>query len=56
LTVELSIAHSKELYGLRYARYRGVQKVKGIKKTTQTSIFYKEAMDSFRYLHLHKLV
>ena len=27
-TVELSFAHSKELHGLRYARYRGVQKVK----------------------------
>ncbi|MET1030649.1 transposase [Domibacillus tundrae] len=26
-TVELSFAHSKELHGLRYARYRGVQKV-----------------------------
>ena len=24
---ELSFAHSKELHGLRYARYRGVQKV-----------------------------
>ncbi|MFV0305274.1 MAG: transposase, partial [Moheibacter sp.] len=27
-TVELSFAQSKELHGLRYARYRGVQKVK----------------------------
>ncbi|OLN21138.1 hypothetical protein BTO30_16505, partial [Domibacillus antri] len=27
-TVELSFAHSKELHGLRYARYRGVQKVR----------------------------
>ncbi|MBZ5752190.1 IS1182 family transposase [Metabacillus rhizolycopersici] len=27
-TVELSFAHCKELHGLRYARYRGVQKVK----------------------------
>lgn len=27
-TVELSFAHSKELHGLRYARYRGVEKVK----------------------------
>jgi transposase len=27
-TVELSFAHSKELHGLRYARYRGVDKVK----------------------------
>ena len=27
-TIELSFAHSKELHGLRYARYRGVQKVK----------------------------
>nr|WP_203362940.1 transposase [Bacillus sp. REN10] len=27
-TVERSFAHSKELHGLRYARYRGVQKVK----------------------------
>ncbi|OOR21859.1 transposase [Bacillus cereus] len=27
-TVELSFAHSKELHGLHYARYRGVQKVK----------------------------
>ncbi|PES65566.1 hypothetical protein CN505_29915 [Bacillus cereus] len=27
-TVELNFAHSKELHGLRYARYRGVQKVK----------------------------
>ncbi|PET94832.1 hypothetical protein CN941_26335 [Bacillus cereus] len=27
-TVELSFAHSKELHVLRYARYRGVQKVK----------------------------
>ena len=26
-TIELSFAHSKELHGLRYARYRGVQKV-----------------------------
>jgi transposase len=26
-TVELSFAHSKELHGMRYARYRGVQKV-----------------------------
>ncbi|SFJ31032.1 Transposase DDE domain-containing protein [Bacillus sp. 71mf] len=26
--VELSFAHSKKLHGLRYARYRGVQKVK----------------------------
>lgn len=27
-TIELSFAHSKELHGLRYARYRGAQKVK----------------------------
>ncbi|MBM7650567.1 transposase [Bacillus ectoiniformans] len=27
-TIELSFAHSKELHGLRYARYRGVQKTK----------------------------
>jgi transposase len=27
-TVELSFAHSKELHGLRYARYRGAHKVK----------------------------
>nr|WP_255295648.1 transposase [Bacillus cereus] len=27
-TVELNFAHSKELHGLCYARYRGVQKVK----------------------------
>lgn len=26
-TIELSFAHSKELHGMRYARYRGVQKV-----------------------------
>ena len=27
-TIELSFAHSKELHGLRYARYRGAPKVK----------------------------
>jgi transposase len=27
-TIELSFAHSKELHGLRYARYRGAEKVK----------------------------
>jgi hypothetical protein len=27
-TVELSFAHSKELHGLRFARYRGAEKVK----------------------------
>ncbi|ENQ3079521.1 transposase [Bacillus sp. WLY-B-L8] len=47
-TVELSFAHSKELHGLRYARYRGVQKVKAqvmmtaiitrLKKVGQTSL------------------
>ncbi|WHP43817.1 transposase [Lysinibacillus boronitolerans] len=27
-TIELSFAHSKEYHGLRYARYRGIPKVK----------------------------